>query len=666
MELNQLLSQIAEYTNDSIVITKGQVGSEGLEIVYVNRAFSVLSGYEPHEIVGKTPRVLYGPQTDSNTLERIYKAVSEYKSITAEIQHYSKSGRPYWIEISLNPVFDKDIACAYYVAIERDITERKTAELNLIRSRDDAEAATRAKSDFLANMSHELRTPMNGILGLADLMRGMELTAEQSDCINAIYNSGASLLNILNDILDLSKIEAREIDLDVRPFQFRRLLQKVRDLTSHLASKKGLKYDISLGLDVPEWLKADDNRLQQILFNLVSNAIKFTERGKVELDVDFQKYGGQYKTIIKVSDTGIGIPQDFHDRLYNKFTQADSSITRKFGGTGLGLAITRTLVELMGGTIDFESEEGLGTTFTVILPLEELSAKEAEKLASPISKHDAASLKSLAELTKRDLKDIRILVVEDHPVNTMLVEKWLQKLGLENIDCVANGFETLSDLRHNTYDAILMDCQMPELDGFETTSLIRDMEKNLMRRTPIIAMTANAMMGERERCLAAGMDDYMSKPLQYDRLKECLAYWLRSKTNAEENLQYIPARQELVFEDETEEPTDAPPVDMSRLQEFTEGDNALQEHLIKLFNDNSEPLIDVMGHQCHDGASEDWRRAAHTLKGAAGNLGAGRLHKLAMKAERMFDKNSAVKEHILHLIQEEYTVVNHYLSRTYH
>lgn len=663
MELSTLLKRLPDLTSDAILVMRHpQVAGATPDIVFANRAFTELSGYESDEIIESGVDILHGPETCKMTLERIRGACANNRPVRVELVNYPKVGLPYWIELQITPIMDDDGTCHYFVAVEREITERKNAELNLIRAKEGAEAATRAKSEFLANMSHELRTPMNGILGLAEILQGMDLSGEAHDCATAIHNSGSNLLNILNDILDLSKIEAGEIALELRPFELRTVLARMRDLTSQMASKKGLDLDIRLGLDVAPWFMGDGNRLQQILFNLVSNAIKFTDQGGVTLRIDQIATNDGCILKLMVKDTGIGIPDDFKEKLFNKFTQADSSISRRFGGTGLGLAITRNLIELMNGIISFDSTQGVGTTFFVEIPLK-ITNDPAVTQSESAQRSGERSQKTLAELTHRSLDDVRILVVEDHPVNSMLADKWLRKLGVKHVDCVPNGFESLSHLRNNRYNIILMDCQMPELDGYETTSLIRDMEKNMATRTPIIAMTANAMMGEREKCIEAGMDDYVAKPIQWNILKECLAFWLNVGTSGEESRPVAENELKHLIEAETKESSnDNLPVDLQRFREFTDGDPEVEANLIEVFTTNSELLLLTLGSSCTDGPSEEWRRAAHTMKGAAGNLGADRLHQLSLKAERLFDKNHTVKEHILDLIQTEYQTVREYLK----
>lgn len=645
MELKYILSQMADYTTDAIVITKAEVvdRNRGPEIVYVNKSFTELTGYRAEEAIGMTPSILQGPKTDKRTMVRISRAIESKTSVTVELLNYSKEGQEYWVEMILNPIYNESTGeCQYFLATQRDITERKTAERQLIRAIQHAEAATKAKSDFLANMSHELRTPMNGILGLAEIVQSMDLNDDVRECIDAIHSSGQSLLSILNDILDLSKIEAEELAIEKYPFKTQDILRNIRDLTALSASRKNLSYDINVNMNVPEWLMGDGKRIQQIIFNLIGNAIKFTETGGVSLMIDYKMNGDKPLLLVHVQDTGIGIPDEFQKRLFNKFSQADTSISRKFGGTGLGLAITKYLVEMMSGTIGFTSKQNHGTTFYVSIPIEEAEKESIDLNAIPISTEHA--------LLGIDLEEVKALVVEDHPINQMLVQRWLKKLGLKHIDSALNGFESITLLRNNSYDFILMDCQMPELDGYETTSLIRDMEKQSQTRTPIIAMTANAMLGEREKCIACGMDDYLSKPLNYAQFESCIAKWIGAKVSEQEQNTL-----EALLDDSV-------PVDLSRLNEFTEGDKDTEKMVINLFLDTAYESFDMLKNAQLQNSEEEWKKAAHSFKGASGNLGAMALHQLCTEAEHQCSLSADEKSIVLSNLYAEFGKVENYLK----
>lgn len=648
MELKEILSQMADYTSDSIVITsaKDSLDGEGPKIVYVNKSFTELTGYTSAESIGRSPKFLQGIKTDRKTTQRIHQAIEAKRPVCVEILNYSKEGQEYWVEVNISPIFCPDSKeCIYFLATERDITERKNAESQLIKAISKAEAATIAKSEFLANMSHELRTPMNGILGLAEILQGGELTEDVRECVDAIHSSGMNLLSIVNDILDLSKIEAKELEIEKYPFKIKDALKNIKDVTSLSASRKNLNYDMNLNTNVPDWLMGDGKRIQQVIFNLVGNAIKFTENGGVSVSIDWKDMGGKSSLVIQVQDTGIGIPDEFQKHLFNKFSQADTSISRKFGGTGLGLAITKYLVEMMGGSIGFTSKVNHGTIFYLTIPID--AAPKQDILQSEIKIQNENSLVGV------DLQHINALIVEDHPINQMLAIKWLKKLGLKNIDSALNGFESLTLLRNNTYDFILMDCQMPELDGYETTSLIRDMEKQMNTRTPIIAMTANAMLGEREKCLLAGMDDYLSKPLNFNEFQSCIAKWIGAS----------PASDTTSATATKSGTLDASvPVDLSRLNEFTEGDKDTEEMVINLFLETAYESFDRLKCAQLSEEAEEWSKAAHSFKGASGNLGAVTLHAICSDAEHKGEVSREEKDMILSTLYAEFSKVETYLK----
>ena len=916
MELVQLLQQVPNYTNDALIITGGSSNAGGPHILYVNQAFTKLTGYEPEEVLGQSPRMLQGANTDLETSKRIRRALEEKKSIVVEMINYGKNGKEYWVELSISPVLNDKGECTFFVSIEKDITERKkmeeatekqgieflnselrtrailysivdgivtfnqeggiesfspaaermfghdaidtdemqvgelfppaaraeiedwlqhlpettqalpareikalrkdgtqfTAEITLSRikqatkpryvmairdvtelkfaqekarkqtervallqeaasaansaptlkdaitsiltliteqfwfsaghcwkmnaekqhlesfgvwvgeemtplnkisltshfvegsgsvgktyalkkpqlitdientpgllrrdaalaagvksaclfpvfsgeevvavmeffstgkcpleeedldiiynigcqlgraiersetheslllSKEAAESATRAKSEFLANMSHELRTPMNGILGLAELLGEAPLDSEQKECVQALTTSASSLLAILNDILDFSKIEAGELKLEYQPFSVKDCIARVHDFLNPLTLAKGLFLNTEVSQTLPEFCLGDANRLQQILLNLVGNAIKFTHHGGVTLRV----LADQEKLRFEVIDTGIGIPSEYQETIFHKFTQGDNTTTRKYGGTGLGLSISRQLVNMMGGTIGVASEPAQGSMFWFECPLvETVAALPQEQKHQPI-----ASL---------PIEDARILMVEDHPINQMLLLKLLAKLGVKHVHKAENGREALEALKRNSYTLTLMDCQMPELDGYEATRLIREGETT--EHLPIIAMTANAMVGDREKCLKAGMDDYISKPIDLPHLVQILSRWL--KVGGIDHTTPVTAVPVTNIKDEA--------IDLDHLKNFTDGDPQEEAILFEIFLEHAGTTLQALKKEMDAGNSEGWRKAAHLLKGASGNLGAKPLYRVCLAAEH----DSAAKE----------------------
>ncbi len=489
-----------------------------------------------------------------------------------------------------------------YVSLFTDISELRQRQSELRRerdvaktARDEAEAANQAKSTFLATMSHEIRTPMNGVVGTAELLAREPLTERQKRMVRTVRGSAAALMRIIDDVLDFSKIEAGRMELEEAPFSLRTLISGTAEALSAQLEKKALGLTIDIDAGTPDALLADATRLRQILLNLIGNAAKFTEVGSIAVRARALAMDDSTVTLaLTVTDTGIGMTAEQQARLFTPFSQADSSTTRRYGGTGLGLSIVRRLAELMGGTASVESTVGQGSTFTVTV--------KVRRGGDPAGADDAAESLPLPP------KGLRVLAVDDSEVNLEVLVGQFEILGLP-LDTAINGIEGLTLWRARAHALVLTDIHMPDMDGFELTRQIRA-EESMMPgrlRTPIVALTANALKGESDRCLAAGMDDYLTKPLTLDRLRQAVARWAMDHT-------------------------DEPAVDRSIVEEMFGGNEKAVARVLARFRDAGARMIDEIG-AARDN-QEKLTELAHKLKGAARAAGATVLGDLAAILEK--------------------------------
>jgi two-component system sensor histidine kinase/response regulator len=739
-----------------------QTDSAGL-CLYTNALWKTLTGQSLEESLGTGwSRVLH-PDDRARVLAKWRACAAEGRPYDDEHRYVTAQGETLWVHARSAIVRGPDGRITGHVGTVEDITHRKQAEEVLRRAKDEAEIATRSKSEFLANMSHEIRTPMNGVIGMTGLLLETDLSREQRQFVGMLRASGEALLTIINDLLDFSKIEAGKLELETLDFDLHPIVEEVMSLLAEKAHGKKLELACLVHHEVPTALRGDPGRLRQILLNLVGNAIKFTEQGEVVLRARLEeKQEGAVVVRFEVTDTGIGIAREDRDRLFRPFTQADGSTARKFGGTGLGLAISRQLVELMGGRIGVESEEGRGSTFwftTRLLtqpegtrarprPRENLRGlrvlvvddnltnrailteqarswkmevqdaadglKAIEQLRAAAARgghYDLAivdmqmpgmdglelgraihrdallagtrlvmltsiGLRGMAEesrgagfagfltkpvgqsqlydclatvmggdiqaaarlplVTRHTIKEqksrsqSRILVADDNETNQMVAVQMLRRLGCHS-EVAANGLEVVEALKKIPFDAILMDCQMPEMDGYEATRAIRASEAASGRHVPIIAMTANAMRGDREKCLQAGMDDYLPKPVKVQDLDQALKRWIKKgETTGKARRTVSPAvadpRHKTAKAARVPPASQESPLDPEIFGQLREADRAggkgfLAELIQKYLQEAPTRILtlrDAVGRA--DCAAVV--KAAHALKGSAGALGA--------------------------------------------
>ncbi len=776
-----------EEASNGIVIADAL--EKNMPLVYVNQAFTKMTGYSVNEAIGTNCRFLQGEKTDKNTIENIRSAIKNKEQVSEVLLNYRKDGTEFFNQLMLTPIRDHQDQVTHFLGIQLDVTDKVKAEQYLLDAKLKAEESAQLKSEFLASMSHEIRTPMNGVIGMLGLLGNSNLTDQQSRYTNLAKSSAESLLLLINDILDFSKVEAGKMEFDIIDFHLPDMLGELAESMGQRAQEKGLELTLdTVDIDTA-FVKGDPGRIRQIITNLVGNAIKFTEQGDVVIRTSLQKSPlGRLAFECSVVDSGIGIPENKIDQLFDSFSQVDASTTRQYGGTGLGLAIVKQLCELMDGHITVESNIGEGSEFTFTILLDESERQASLVPASTIGNHkilvvddnriardilvaqlnqwgaetidaesgiaalecinsvqsspftiafidmqmpdmdgknlaqkirvdkrcdniqlvmmtelnqrvDEQSLSQLSfsaffpkpvilsdlldvfntQLLKKNLSEIinhkqaqddtpeeqesitllsandigdvgenevddnivieepvsRLLLVEDNLINQEVALGVLEMLGY-SVDVANDGCEALEALNKSSYCVVLMDCQMPNMDGYDATRAIRKGEVP-DSSIPIIAMTANAMKGDKEKCLAVGMDDYISKPIDPGKLKDCLQTWVDSRRKIRSKEKEQPAdseREQDVIWDED-----------GFMKRIMNNEN-IAEKLIGLFKTDTPKTIDELESAINDNKTEKAGLLAHKLKGSVANLGGIELADLAKNIEQAgkSEKLEEVKE----------------------
>lgn len=602
-------------------------------IQYANHSFCEMSGYALEELYGQRPGALFAALADHELVETKNELRKKGISDAYEIAVHNKSGAQKWWLVSGAPRYDDSGQIVGSIGIHLDITEQKELEFKLNDVSEAAGQSARAKEAFLANMSHEIRTPLNAIMGMSRQLEKSFLDDKQRFFLNTINTATDHLLIVINDILDISKIEAGKLNLEHIGFNLEEVTRHACRVMQPRADEKGLQLNCDIDAGIAPVLLGDPHRLNQVLLNLMSNGIKFTETGAVEVRCQLkeQRPGTQVLDII-VKDTGIGMDQEFLAKLFEKFTQEDRTTARKYGGTGLGMSISRQLVELMSGQIAVESAKGNGTTILLNIPFETGTPADL-----PGKRHSVADT--------RLLTGKNVLLVEDNEMNRLVVTTILEGYGVVLAEAV-NGADAIARLKQQPFDLVLMDVQMPVMSGLEATTIIRN---ELKLNIPIIALTANAIKGESQRCLAAGMNDFVSKPFEEEELLGKITEQLDGRNNFGKNAYHSNGRQE----------AGVPPLfSLAKIEKIGNGDDSFTKKIISLFLQMMPASVATMQDAAATGNWELIRKTAHKIKPTIESMDIFSLFPVIQALEHIPEENIA-REQVISEISKLETVLHH-------
>ncbi|RKR81914.1 PAS domain S-box-containing protein [Mucilaginibacter gracilis] len=607
---DKLRTNEEKYRNIIANMNLGLLEVDNYEIItYANYSFCKMSGYSLDELMGKKASSLLATREEDTDLLKDKNNLRQRGVADAyEISVTDKKGNLKWWLISGAPRYNDNNQLVGSLGIHLDITKQKKLEGELIRAKIQAEQLGKTKENFLANMSHEIRTPMNAIMGMSSQLSKTDLTSQQKFYLDIIHSASDNLLVIINDILDLSKIEAGKLTFESIGFELKEVASRAIQVIIHKAEEKGIKIDdFYFDPNISPVLIGDPYRLNQVFLNLISNAIKFTDEGSVTLSFTLLNDSEASQLIkVEIADTGIGMDQNFVDHLFDKFSQEYESVSRTYGGTGLGMSICKQLIELMGGTISATSQKGQGTTIAFMVTFKKGNFTDLPKTEA-------------FNLSKTFLTGKKVLVVDDNEMNRLVALICLQNYGAEVIEA-ANGEQAIEALKWQNVEVVLMDIQMPGINGFDTTKIIRDTGNNI----PIIGLTANAIKGESEKCINAGMNDYIAKPFKEADLLRKIAKWLRANlanTAKPEN-------------EADELPSAGPLYDLSALKAISRGNDTFIYKMVSIFSEQAPQMVQEMFDAYRDNNLKLLGAVAHKIKPSLDNLNITSLAEIIRTIER--------------------------------